>query len=106
MEGVCSGDGGAPSWASSVHQQIMLAGSCSGRDALIEVTSDLLSSLSRQGIRFRGYSIPECQELLPKAAGGEEPLPEGLFWLLVTGQVPTQEQVSRTSLDEGPIRSR
>lgn len=48
-----------------------------------------------QGIRFRGYSIPECQKLLPKAPGGEEPLPEGLFWLLVTGQVPTEEQVGR-----------
>lgn len=46
-----------------------------------------------QGIRFRGYSIPECQKLLPKAPGGEEPLPEGLFWLLVTGQVPSEEQV-------------
>ena len=46
-----------------------------------------------EGIRFRGYSIPECQKLLPKAAGGEEPLPEGLFWLLVTGKIPTQEQV-------------
>uniref|UniRef100_A0A4W2EPI9 Citrate synthase n=1 Tax=Bos indicus x Bos taurus TaxID=30522 RepID=A0A4W2EPI9_BOBOX len=46
------------------------------------------------GIRFRGYSIPECQKLLPKAKGGEEPLPEGLFWLLVTGQIPTEEQVS------------
>ncbi|NWQ83137.1 CISY protein, partial [Columbina picui] len=47
-----------------------------------------------EGIRFRGYSIPECQKLLPKAAGGEEPLPEGLFWLLVTGEMPTQEQVT------------
>ena len=36
-----------------------------------------------EGIRFRGYTIPECQELLPKAPGGQEPLPEGLFWLLV-----------------------
>ncbi len=51
-------------------------------------------SFDLQGIRFRGYSIPECQKLLPKAPGGEEPLPEGLFWLLVTGQVPTEEQVS------------
>uniref|UniRef100_UPI00358ED142 citrate synthase, mitochondrial-like n=1 Tax=Myxine glutinosa TaxID=7769 RepID=UPI00358ED142 len=50
-----------------------------------------------EGIRFRGYSIPECQELLPKMAGGEEPLPEGLFWLLITGQVPTQDQVSWVS---------
>jgi citrate synthase len=47
-----------------------------------------------EGIRFRGYSIPECQKILPKAPGGEEPLPEGLFWLLVTNQVPNQEQVN------------
>lgn len=46
-----------------------------------------------EGIRFRGYSIPECQKLLPKAPGGQEPLPEGLFWLLVTGEVPTEAQV-------------
>ncbi len=46
-----------------------------------------------EGIRFRGYSIPECQKLLPKAKGGEEPLPEGLFWLLATSEVPTEAQV-------------
>ena len=46
-----------------------------------------------EGIRFRGFSIPECQEKLPRAAGGEEPLPEGLFWLLLTGEVPSKEQV-------------
>lgn len=56
-----------------------------------------------QGIRFRGYSIPECQKLLPKAPGGAEPLPEGLFWLLVTGQVPTEEQVrTRARLEAEP----
>lgn len=47
-----------------------------------------------EGIRFRGYSIPECQEKLPKAAGGKEPLPEGLFWLLMTGEIPTPQQVA------------
>merc|ERR1712036_12088 len=52
-----------------------------------------------EGIRFRGYTIPECQELLPKAPGGEEPLPEGLFWLLVTGDIPTEEQVRGLSKD-------
>ncbi len=50
-----------------------------------------------EGIRFRGYSIPECQQILPKAPGGEEPLPEGLFWLLLTGQVPTEAQVKAVS---------
>jgi len=52
-----------------------------------------------EGIRFRGYTIPECQELLPKAPGGQEPLPEGLFWLLVTGDIPTEEQVRGLSAD-------
>ncbi|PAV16598.1 citrate synthase [Pyrrhoderma noxium] len=52
-----------------------------------------------EGIRFRGKTIPECQALLPKAPGGSEPLPEGLFWLLVTGEVPTTEQVQALSKD-------
>merc|ERR1712227_1135434 len=52
-----------------------------------------------EGIRFRGYTIPECQELLPKAPGGKEPLPDGLFWLLVTGDIPTEEQVRGLSKD-------
>ena len=34
---------------------------------------------AHEGIRFRGYSIPELQAKLPKAPGGSEPLPEGLF---------------------------
>lgn len=50
-----------------------------------------------KGIRFRGYSIPECQEKLPKAECGEQPLPEGLFWLLLTGDIPTDEQVKEVS---------
>ncbi|KIK63232.1 hypothetical protein GYMLUDRAFT_41560 [Collybiopsis luxurians FD-317 M1] len=52
---------------------------------------------AEEGIRFRGKTIPECQQQLPKAPGGSEPLPEALFWLLVTGEVPTQEQVADLS---------
>ncbi|KKA31176.1 hypothetical protein TD95_002278 [Thielaviopsis punctulata] len=54
---------------------------------------------AEEGIRFRGKTIPECQELLPKAPGGKEPLPEGLFWLLLTGEVPTEQQVRDLSAD-------
>ena len=35
---------------------------------------------AEEGIRFRGYSIPELQKALPAAHPGGEPLPEGLFW--------------------------
>jgi citrate synthase len=46
---------------------------------------------AQDGIRFRGYSIPELQEKLPTGRG-KEPLPEGLFWLMLTGEVPTEEE--------------
>jgi citrate synthase len=45
---------------------------------------------AQEGIRFRGYTIPELQEKLPKAEGGSEPLPEGLFYLMLIGELPTQ----------------
>jgi citrate synthase len=50
---------------------------------------------SQEGIRFRGFSIPELQKKLPTfkgPAGQGEPLPEALLWLLLTSEVPTLEQ--------------
>lgn len=51
----------------------------------------------------RGYSIPQLQKMLPAAEPNGEPLPEGLLWLLLTGDVPTKAQV--TGLTE-ELRSR
>lgn len=48
---------------------------------------------AQDGIRFRGYSIPELQQQLPKAPGGSEPLPEGLFLLMLLGELPNEDQV-------------
>jgi citrate synthase len=48
---------------------------------------------AQEGIRFRGYTIPELQQKLPKAKGGTEPLPEGLFHLMLLGELPDDEEV-------------
>ena len=40
---------------------------------------------AQEGIRFRGYTIPELQVKLPKAANGTEPLPEGFQCLRFSG---------------------
>ena len=48
---------------------------------------------AQEGIRFRGYSIPDLQVKLPKAEGGSEPLPEGLFLLMLVGGLPTNDEV-------------
>jgi citrate synthase len=47
---------------------------------------------ANEGIRFRGYSIPELKDKLPKAKGGNEPLPEALFHLMLLGELPSQEE--------------
>lgn len=46
-----------------------------------------------EGIRFRGYTIPEVMDKLPKPEGGEMPYVEGFFYLLLTGDIPTDEEV-------------
>ena len=52
---------------------------------------------AQEGIRFRGYTIPELREKLTKAPGGSEPLPEGLFYLMLVGDLPTDEDVHHIS---------
>ena len=52
---------------------------------------------SQEGIRFRGYTIPELQEKLPKAPNGTEPLPEGLLYLMLIGELPTAEDVQHVT---------
>ncbi len=52
-----------------------------------------------EGIRFKGYSIPELREKLPKISEDGEPLPEGLFYLMLIGEIPSQEDVINLSKD-------
>ena len=46
-----------------------------------------------EGIRFRGFTIPDLQVKLPNHPEGEEPMPEGLFYLLLTGDLPNKADV-------------
>lgn len=50
-----------------------------------------------EGIRFRGYSIPELKEKLPKMHDDGEPLPEGVFYLMLTGEIPSDDDVKYIS---------
>jgi citrate synthase len=65
-----------------------------GMTGLVTETSLLDAN---EGIRFRGYSIPELQAKLPKAKDGSEPLPEGLFYLMLIGDLPDHEDVARVT---------
>jgi citrate synthase len=65
-----------------------------GITALVTETS-LLDS--QEGIEFRRKTIHELRDKLPKVKGGSEPLPEGLVYLMLTGEMPTADDVEHLS---------
>ncbi len=46
----------------------------------------------QEGIRIRGYTIPELQHKLPKAPGSDYPLAGGIFYLLMVDELPTLDE--------------
>ena len=52
-----------------------------------------------EGIRFRGYTIPEVRAALPGPGEGLEAYPTGLWYLLLTGDVPTADEVNELEDD-------
>jgi citrate synthase len=65
-----------------------------GMTSLLTVTSKLDPE---NGIRYRGHSIPELQQTLPKLKPEGEPLPEGLFYLMLLDEMPTIEDANHLS---------
>ena len=53
----------------------------------------------QEGIRFRGKTISETFEMLPKAEGSNYPTVEAFWFFLLTGEVPSEEQLEATMLE-------
>jgi len=69
-----------------------------GMKGIIGLVTETSKLDPEEGIRFRGYSIPELREQLPKSPNsGTEPLPEGIFYLMLTGELPKQENVANVA---------
>src|ERR1043165_6779518 len=68
-----------------------------GMKGIIGLVTETSKLDPEEGIRFRGYSIPELTSKLPKAPGGAEPLPEGIFYLMLIGELPTEDDVINVS---------
>ena len=69
----------------------------SGMKGMVGMVTETSKLDPDEGIRFRGYSIPDLREKLPKAPGDSEPLPEGIFYLMLMGELPTEEDVTLVS---------
>ncbi|MDE1192735.1 MAG: citrate (Si)-synthase, eukaryotic [Arachidicoccus sp.] len=78
-------------------EEVTVAQIYQGMRGITSIVSEVSLLDAQEGIRFRGYSIPELREKLPKAEGGTEPLPEGLFYLMLIGELPTEDEVKALS---------
>ncbi len=81
----------------TVLDQVTIAQAYQGMRGIPGLITETSLLDSNEGIRFRGFSIPELREKLPKIEGGNEPLPEGLFYLMLTGDVPSKDDVEHIS---------
>lgn len=65
------------------------------------MVSDISYVDPAEGIRFRGLSIPEVLKKLPKPRGAKMPYVGGLYFLLMTGEIPTKEQAEMVEQEWG-----
>src|SRR6056297_1467865 len=65
-----------------------------GMRGLKSLVTDISYLDPYEGIRYRGYTLPEVFEKLPKPKDSEMPFVEGLVHLLLTGDMPSEEEVA------------
>jgi citrate synthase len=73
--------------------EVTISQAIGGMRGIKSLVTDISYLDPEEGIRFRGYTIPEVLEKLPKVPGSEMPYVEGQFYLLLTGEVPTEKEV-------------
>jgi citrate synthase len=83
----------------TVVDQVTVSQIIGGMRDIKSLVTDISYLDPQEGIRYRQYTLPEIFELLPKPDGAEMPYVEGLWYLLLTGDVPSKEQVDEVICD-------
>lgn len=79
--------------------EVTLGQVLTGMKGVPSLVTDTSKLDPEEGIRFKGYSIPELQDKLPKLTEDDEPLPEGLLYLMLIGEIPNLEDTLNLSKD-------
>ena len=82
-----------------VFDKITIGQVLGGMRGIKSLVSDISYLDPLEGIRYRGYTLPEVFEKLPKPEGSEMPYVEGLYYLLLTGDIPNDDELQEI-LDE------
>lgn len=79
--------------------EVTIAQAIGGMRGVKSLVTDISYLDPMEGIRFRGYTIPEVLAALPKPQGCEMPYVEGHIYLLLTGEIPTEEEIADFTVD-------
>jgi citrate synthase len=82
-----------------VIDEVTVAQAIGGMRGIKSLVTDISYLDPFEGIRYRGYTLPDVLEKLPKPEGCEMPFVEGLYFLLLTGEIPTMEEVEELMVD-------
>lgn len=77
----------------TVIDQVTVSQIIGGMRGIKSLITDISYLDPYEGIRYRGYTLKEVLSKLPKAEGAEMPYVEGLYYLLLTGEMPSKEEV-------------
>jgi citrate synthase len=77
-----------------VVDQITISQIIGGMRGVKSLVTDISYLDPMEGIRYRGFTLPEVFDKLPRPPGAEMPYVEGLFYLLLTGDIPNAEELN------------
>src|SRR3972149_1670544 len=84
--------------------EVTIAQVYGGMRSVRSLVTDISFVDPNEGIRFRGYTIPEVLQRLPKPKGASMPYVGGLYYLFIVGELPTARQAEEVE-DEWRLRS-
>jgi len=85
--------------------EVTVAQAIGGARGVTCLVTDISNLDPAEGIRFRGYTIPEVLEKLPKPPGRQMPYVEAQIWLLLTGEIPSVSE-AKDIVEDFKSRSR
>ena len=79
--------------------EVTIAQALGGARGVKCLVTDISYLDPQEGIRFRGFTIPEVLAKLPKVPGGDMPYVEGFLYLLLTGDLPTKADAEEVATE-------
>lgn len=84
-------------YGDTVVDEVTIAQIIGGMRGLKSLVTDISYLDPEEGIRYRGFTLPQLFEKLPRPQGAKMPYVEGLIYLLLTGDMPDENDAADVS---------